>query len=94
MVWGTEGKGQAAADRFFAELDPPAEDPPAHGRAPWAPEPAIMVPFGPCPTVAAGSGIQAAWIEPSREIEPVSSRAPPAEGGLDGHDRRLRQERP
>ncbi len=23
MVWGTEGKGQAAADEFFAELDPP-----------------------------------------------------------------------
>lgn len=24
VVWGTEGKGQAAADEFFAELDPPA----------------------------------------------------------------------
>ena len=23
VVWGCEGKGQAAADRFFAELDPP-----------------------------------------------------------------------
>jgi transposase len=71
VVWGTEGKGQAAADRFFAELDPPAEDPPAHGPPSWAPEPAIMVPFGHCPTVPAGYGIQAAWNEPSSEIEPV-----------------------
>ncbi|MGO9750041.1 MAG: hypothetical protein ACLP22_00690 [Solirubrobacteraceae bacterium] len=23
LVWGAEGKGQAAADQFFAELDPP-----------------------------------------------------------------------
>jgi transposase len=71
VVWGTEGKGQAAADRFFAELDPPAEDPPAHRPPSSAPEPAIMVPFGDCPTVPVGSGIQAAWIEPSSEIEPV-----------------------
>jgi transposase len=71
VVWGTEGKGQAAADRFFAELDPPAEDPPAHGPPSWAPEPAIMVPFGDCPTVPAGSGIQAAWLEPGSELEPV-----------------------
>ena len=26
MVWGTEGKGQAAADAFFAELDPDGRD--------------------------------------------------------------------
>jgi transposase len=26
VVWGTEGKGQAAADRFFAELDPDEPD--------------------------------------------------------------------
>jgi len=26
VVWGCEGKGQAAADRFFAELDPPRPD--------------------------------------------------------------------
>jgi transposase len=72
VVWGTEGKGQAAADRFFAELDPlPAEDPPAHRPPSSAPEPAIMVPFGPCPTVPAGSGIPGAWIEPGREIEPA-----------------------
>jgi len=29
VVWGTEGKGQAAADEFFAELDPPPDEPPA-----------------------------------------------------------------
>ena len=71
VVWGSEGKGQAAADQFFAELDPPAADPPAHGAPSSAPEPAIMVPFGPCPTVAAGCGIQAAWLEPGSEIEPA-----------------------
>lgn len=30
-----------------------------------------MVPFGPCPTVPAGHGIQGAWLEPDREIEPA-----------------------
>jgi transposase len=65
VVWVCEGKGQAAADRFFAELDPPdALDPapeappePAPAQPPkppsWEPAPAITVPFGPCPTVAA-----------------------------------------
>ena len=73
VVWGTEGKGQAAADEFFAELDPPPEAArPEHAEEPHqAPEPAIMVPFGPCPTVPAGHGIPAAWIEPSSEIEPA-----------------------
>ena len=72
VVWGCEGKGQAAADEFFAELDPPLEDPPAHaGQPSWEPAPAIMVPFGPCPTVPAGHGIQAAWIEPGSELEPA-----------------------
>ena len=72
MVWGCEGKGQAAADRFFAELDPPPEAPgPEHAKQPrQAPEPAIMVPFGPCPTVAAGHGIQGAWLQPGLELDP------------------------
>ena len=30
-----------------------------------------MVPFGPCPTVPAGEGIQAAWLEPGCELEPA-----------------------
>jgi transposase len=63
VVWGCEGKGQAAADEFFDALDPPPEHP-------WEPEPAIMVPFGPCPTVAAGDGIPAAWLEPDAELDP------------------------
>src|SRR5512144_2167499 len=74
VVWGTEGKGQAAADAFFAELDPPpqARRGPGHPTQPAAaPEPAIMVPFGPCPSVPAGHGIQGAWLEPDREIEPA-----------------------
>jgi len=72
VVWGTEGKGQAAADEFFDELDPPPEDPPARaGRPSWQPEPAIMVPFGPCPTVPAGEGIHGAWLQQGEELEPA-----------------------
>jgi transposase len=73
IVWGTEGKGEQAADEFFAELDPLPEDrSDERGKQPrGAPEPAIMVPFGPCPTVPAGHGIQGGWLEPETEIEPA-----------------------
>ena len=73
VVWGCEGSGQAAADEFFSELDPPpADDPPEHAKQPRAAnEPAIMVPFGPCPTVPAGHGIPGAWLQPGLEIEPT-----------------------
>jgi transposase len=79
VAWGCEGKGQAAADQFFSELDPeiaasvsPPPQPAAHAKQPrQAPEPAIMVPFGPCPTVAAGYGIQGAWLAPGSEIDPA-----------------------
>jgi len=73
VVWGCEGAGAAAADEFFAELDaetastsPPPKpscEPPAGRDAkqpPTLPEPAIMVPFGPCPTVPAGEGVPGA----------------------------------
>jgi transposase len=73
VVWGCEGKGQAAADEFFAELDPPPA-PAGSERAEqpsWQPEPAIMVPFGPCPTVPAGHGVQGAWLQAGEEIEPA-----------------------
>jgi transposase len=67
VVWGTEGKGQAAADEFFAALDPP----PASARPPrQPPAPAIMVPFGPCPTVEAGEGIPGGWLAPGLELDP------------------------
>jgi len=71
VVWGCEGKGQAAGDEFFDELDPPPEDlERAHAERPsWAPEPAIMVPFGPCSTVPAGEGIPATWLDPGRELD-------------------------
>jgi transposase len=73
VVWGTEGKGQAAADEFFAALDPPpGELPREHaGPASREPAPAIMVPFGPSPTVATGEGIPGGWLEPGVEIEPT-----------------------
>jgi transposase len=73
VVWGTEGKGQAAADEFFAALDPPpGELPREHaGPASWEPVPAIMVPFGPCPTVPAGDGIPGAWLDAGAELEPA-----------------------
>ena len=71
VVWGTEGKGQAAADEFFAELDPPPDEPPARaGQSSWEPVPAIMVPFGPCPTVPAGDGIPGAWLTDGSELDP------------------------
>jgi transposase len=73
VAWGCEGKGQAAADRFFAELDPPPEAarPTPAERPRQTSEPAIMVPFGPCPTVAGGHGIRGAWLRESEEIEPA-----------------------
>jgi transposase len=70
VVWGTEGKGQAAADEFFQALDPPADPPAPAGRSPWEPVEAIMVPFGPCPTVPAGEGVPAAWLQDGRELDP------------------------
>jgi transposase len=72
VVWGTEGKGQAAADQFFQALDPPsaADSPAPAGTSSREPVPAIMVPFGPCPTVPAGEGIPAAWLEPGIELAP------------------------
>jgi transposase len=70
VVWGCEGKGQAAADEFFSELDPQPADPPAHAGPSWQPEPAIMVPFGPCPTVPAAHGIPAAWLKDGSELDP------------------------
>ena len=84
VVWGCEGAGAAAVDEFFAELDPepaspspppnPSDQPPARGDAKrlaaW-PEPAIMVPFGPCPTVPADYGVPGAWVEPGLELEPT-----------------------
>jgi len=86
VVWGADGKGQAAADEFFDALDPeiaaspspppqppqPPENRSAHAKQPrQAPEPAIMVPFGPCPTVPAGHGIQAAWLPDGSELDPA-----------------------
>jgi transposase len=71
VVWGCEGKGQAAADQFFAALDPPVEDPAPVGQPSWQPAPAIMVPFGPCPTVPAGEGIPGAWLQHGLELEPA-----------------------
>ena len=71
VVWGCEGKGQAAADEFFDALDPPPTDPPAPaGSSSWEPVPAIMVPFGPCPTVGAGEGIAGAWLQGGEELDP------------------------
>jgi transposase len=72
VVWGTEGKGQAAADQFFDALDPPApaEPPAPAGRSWWEPVEAIMVPFGPCPTVPAGEGIQGAWLTAGQQLDP------------------------
>jgi len=66
VVWGTEGKGQAAADEFFAELDPP----PAPSKQPRQPPDGVMVPFGPGPTVPAGEGVPAAWLQDGSDLDP------------------------
>jgi len=72
IVWGTAGKGEQAADSFFAELDSPPDHRSERATQPRrATEPAIMVPFGPCPTVPAGHGIQGAWLQDGLEIEPA-----------------------
>lgn len=68
-VWGCEGAGAAAADAFFSELDPPRPDPATQLRA--VSEPAIIVPFGRCPTVPADHGIPGAWLQSALEIEPA-----------------------
>jgi transposase len=80
VVWGCDGKGQAAADQFFDALDPPSLSLPASpatpagaigasaARAPW-PQPAIMVPFGPAATVPIGEGICAAWLSDGVELD-------------------------
>jgi transposase len=65
VVWGCEGKGQAAAEEFFDALDPPdtesdTADPP----------PAIMVPFGPASTVPAGTGIPAGRLDHGLDLHP------------------------
>ena len=66
IVWGTEGKGKAAADRFFVELDSPA------GRDPGTTtSPVIVVPFGPSATVPAGNGIPAGWLPAGLELDPA-----------------------
>jgi transposase len=79
IVWGCEGKGEKAADCFFDELDreiaapssPPPGPPASAGQPRQPPEPAIMVPFGPCPTVPAGHGIPGAWLESGSELDPA-----------------------
>ena len=84
VVWGCEGAGAAAVDEFFAELDPatastsppskPFCEPPAGRDAkqpPTPPEPAIMIPFGPCPTVPAGEGVPGAWLHHGLDLEPA-----------------------
>jgi transposase len=72
IVWGCEGKGQAAADAFFSELDPPPPPPEPERRMPASPsEPAIMVPFGPCLTVGTGHGIPGAWLPDGEELDPA-----------------------
>ena len=64
IVWGCQGKGENAADRFFVELDPdPASlsppPQPAASQPRQPPDPAIMVPFNPYPTVPAGHNVPA-----------------------------------
>ena len=53
----------------------PSESPALAAPASSEPVAAIMVPFGPCPTVPAGEGIPGAWLGPGSELEPTPVRA-------------------
>jgi transposase len=72
VVWGCEGKGQAAADRFFAELDPEPPPPltPSQQERPGAPEPAEPAEIQEQPADPSGGG-------PAEQIseQPVGERA-------------------
>jgi Transposase len=100
IVWGCGGKGEKAADAFFAELDPapaaPSPPPPPRGPASQphgAQAPAIMVPFGPCPTVPGGHGIPAAWLTRRAPHRPPPA-ARDAHAGRDHHPTGARPPRP
>ena len=77
-MWGTEGKGEAAPTPSSMRSTPSPPLPPRRPNAPRGaarrpaqpPEPAIIVPFGPCPTVPAGQGIAATWLQPGIELHP------------------------
>ena len=87
VAWGAEGKGQAAADTFFAKLDPEpaAPSPPPkparrseHAKAPrQPPEPAIMVPaIRPRPTVPPARAFTRRGLRRAVSLTPRSSHAP------------------
>jgi transposase len=70
VVWGCEGKGQAAADRFFAELDPEIVPPPK-------PDSREPVEFHEEPVEIQAEPLEALDIEPAaaQERPPVGERA-------------------
>jgi hypothetical protein len=81
VVWGGEGKGQAAADAFFEELDPPPQAP-AHGQAtqplpPEPPGPAIMVPSVPARRSPSARASRQRGCPSASRSSRRSSRAPP-----------------
>jgi len=72
IVWGCEGKGQAAADRFFEELN----QPPGERALGLSPPPAIMTAAAPGASVPIDAGAQDAWLLDGEELEPqVLARA-------------------
>jgi hypothetical protein len=89
VVWGCEGKGQAAADRFFAELDPdldptlPQPEPP---EPPEPPRPAKLQEEPPDP-------LDPDTIADASE-QPVGEHAGKLTAVTSGHGRGVRQIRP
>ena len=94
VVWGCEGKGQAAADEFFAELDRRHAPRPAHPTRPRRrPRAGDHGPVRPLPDRAGRRGHPGRVDHRRHRNRRRDLRARlAADGGLDGHDRRLRQE--
>jgi len=95
VVWGTEGKGQAAADEFFDVLDP------LPGRVARVCGAGVIGaggdhgPVRPVPDRPGRRGHPGRVARARQRARPTPVRARfPADGGLDGHDRRVRQECP
>ena len=77
--WCGDAKGPAKPPRTRSSTSSTRRRPtrPSAKQPHAASEPAIMVPFGPCPTVPVGHGIPGAWLErPASSSSPRSSRAP------------------
>jgi transposase len=76
VVWGCEGKGQAAADRFFDELDPPPPPPEPGRRTPSPSSPRSWSRSARVRPLASALAFRAHGCPRASSSSPRSSRAP------------------